>query len=141
MEVAPDTVLMLVKASPDVIRRRMAENPHENGLVKDEDVERVLEAFQEQYDESFIRKKFDIDTSEATVEESLSEFLEKLQPHLSDSDRLWIMSGKGHAVASATRLTRRQIELIALDADLPPADTHLGGVVPGLHAQQHVMCR
>ena len=94
MEVAPDTVLVLVKASPDVIRRRMAENPHENGLVKDEDVERVLEAFQEQYDESFIRKKFDIDTSEATVEESLSEFLEKLQPHLSDSDRLWIMSGK-----------------------------------------------
>ena len=85
---------MLVKASPEVIRCRMAENPHENGLVKDEDVERVLEAFQEQYDESFIRKKFDIDTSEATVEVSLSEFLEKLQPHLSDSDRLWIMSGK-----------------------------------------------
>jgi hypothetical protein len=94
MEVAPDTVLVLVKASPDVIRRRMAENPHERGLVKDEDVERVLEAFQEQYDNSFIRKKFDIDTSEATVEESLSDFLEKLQPHLTDTDRLWIMSGK-----------------------------------------------
>lgn len=92
MEVAPDTVLVLVRAAPEVIRQRMKENPHPNGLVKDGDVEKVLDAFLEEYNQSFIRKKFELDTSTATVEETLSEFLEQMQPHLTDSDRLRIMS-------------------------------------------------
>ena len=43
---APDTVNILVKASPDVIRRRMKESPHENGIVQETDIEQVLQRFE-----------------------------------------------------------------------------------------------
>ena len=43
MEVAPDTVVVLVKASPQVIARRMREAPHPHGLLREEDVEAVLQ--------------------------------------------------------------------------------------------------
>ena len=89
---APDTVLVLVKASPDVIARRMKENPHKNGVLQEKDIEHVLQRFEEEFGSSFIRVKFSLDTSTATVEESLAEFVESLEPHLPDADRLKIMS-------------------------------------------------
>lgn len=41
MEMAPDTVLVLLKASPEVIRQRKAKNPHPREILKDTDVETV----------------------------------------------------------------------------------------------------
>ena len=88
MEVAPDTVLVLVKASPEVIARRMRENPHREGLLQEKDIEHVLEAFEEEYERSFIRRRFVLDTSTATIDETLAEFVEKYQPFFSNADLL-----------------------------------------------------
>ncbi len=89
---APDTVLVLVKASADVIARRLKENPHKNGLVQETDIDHVLERFQQEFDGSSLRHKIVLDTSTATVGETLAEFVEKIEPHLTQDDRLSMMS-------------------------------------------------
>jgi len=84
---APNTVLILIKADPEIIRKRMRENPHQNGLVQDKDVEFVLQRFQEEYDRSSIKNRFEIDTSSATVKESLAVFVENIDDFLTAEDR------------------------------------------------------
>ena len=87
MEVARDTVLVHLKASPEAITKRMAADPHDFGLVKEKDVERVLQRFQEEYDRSFLRQKIELDNTDKTVDETVAEFVEQVQPHVTDSDR------------------------------------------------------
>ena len=87
MKHAPDTVLVHVKASPEVIRRRMKESPHKHPLVQEKDVEHVLERFEEE-DFNPLLTGFALDTSTATVEESIAEFAESIQPRLTLEDRL-----------------------------------------------------
>lgn len=91
MSKAPDTVLALLKASPEVVRQRMADDPHRWSVVKDEDVELVLERFEEEYTRSGIRRRFTLDTTETTIEETLAEFLSKMEPHLTQSDKLALL--------------------------------------------------
>ena len=105
LERAPHTVLVLMKATPEVIRARATENTHPDpetvkrqyrskpfgeptrGVVRDEDVEHVLARFKEEFEASLIRNKLVLDTSSAIVEETLAEFVEKVTPMLSDADR------------------------------------------------------
>lgn len=91
MEVAPDTVVVLVKASAEVIAQRMREAPHPHGLVREEDIESVLGRFEDEYNQSVLRLKFELDTSEATPEETLAEFQRQIAPYLSDGDRLRLL--------------------------------------------------
>jgi hypothetical protein len=91
MHRARDTTIVLVKASADTIRDRRNANPHKFSYLQEEDIEKVLEGFETQYNASFIRNKFEIDTTTATKEENLAEFVEKFEPHLSDTDRAKIM--------------------------------------------------
>ena len=84
---APETVLMLVKATPRVIRQRMKQDPHHRGVLQDKDVEFVLEQFDYEFKHSLIGQKITLDTSAVRVEESLAEFAEKVRPHLTESDR------------------------------------------------------
>ena len=92
MSLAPDTVLVLVKATPEVIRQRMAEQPHPRCILKDQDVEFVLQRFEEEYQRSGIRRRFALDTSDATVEETRQEFLRQMEPHFTERDRLAVLS-------------------------------------------------
>lgn len=92
LEIARDTVLILLKASPETIRARMKADPHANALVKDGDVEKVLEAFEDQHTRSLLRKKIVIDNTDLTVAESLSEFVTQVQPFLSHADRSRILT-------------------------------------------------
>ncbi len=85
---APGTVLVLLKAGPEVIRRRMQEAPHEHPIVREPDVEHVLARFEEEFEASLIQRRIVLDTSTATVEESLAELLERYQPFMSRDDRL-----------------------------------------------------
>ena len=87
LKFAPEFVLIHVKADPAVIRRRMADAPHDNPVVQDEDVEAVQRRFEEEYESSTIRHKLEIDTSDATVEATLAEFIAKLEPYLTGDDR------------------------------------------------------
>ena len=92
LAVAPETVLVLLRASAEVIRGRMKEQTRPHGLVKEGEVEQVLELFEEQYDKTMIRKKFALDTSDTTVEETLAQFVEQVRPHLTESDRLRMLT-------------------------------------------------
>ena len=85
---APDTILVLVKAEPGEISRRMKADPHENQVIQESDIDLLLQRFEEEYGRSILSRKFILDTTTATVDETLAEFVENVKPHLSESDRL-----------------------------------------------------
>ena len=86
VRLAPDTVLVHVKASPDAIRRRMHESPCQRYIPNERDVEVVLERFEEEYDRSLVYRRFTIDTTSASVEECLGEFLTRVRRYLTPED-------------------------------------------------------
>jgi hypothetical protein len=92
MEEAPDTVLILLKASAEVIAQRMRENPQPCGVLQEKDIEYVLQRFEEEHQASLIRRKFILDTTTATVEETLAEFAEQIELYLTDTDRLRMLA-------------------------------------------------
>ena len=92
LKMAPDTVLVHVKASAEIIRRRMSQSPQPRCILKEEDVERVLDRFLQEYEDSLIFRRITVDTTSASVEESLQEFLDSMWPHLSEVDRLRMLS-------------------------------------------------
>ena len=105
LERAPECVLVLVEAAPEVIRERMGANSWPDGetvaaqrrskpfgeptrgVVREKDVEMVLGRFREEFAASLIRNKMVLDTTSATPEESLAEFVEKMEPFLTGADR------------------------------------------------------
>lgn len=87
LEMAPGIVMVHFKASPDVIARRMKEDPHDFQVVQEKDIEHVLERFQEEVDASLIEARFVLDTTEPTVQETMAEFVEKYKPHLTEANR------------------------------------------------------
>ena len=88
MKLAPDTVLALITASPEVIRQRMRREPRPRGILKERDVETVLDGFKQEYDDSLIHRRFVVDMTTASSAESLKLFLEQMWPYLSQWDRL-----------------------------------------------------
>ena len=84
---APESVLVLVKASPDAIAARMKSAPHRNEVLHEGDAEEVLGRFQEEFDRSRLPNKLAIDTTDDTVDESVAELVRKLQPFLTPTDR------------------------------------------------------
>ena len=100
LSLMPDMVLVLMKASPDAIVTRIesGESPfprrHTDTLFKARDAEVVLERFDEQYEESLIVRKFVIDTTVLTVEDSLLQFKANIVQYLTSEDRLRVLSHK-----------------------------------------------
>ena len=94
LEMAPDTVHVLLTCAPEVIRKRMREDPHTNALLQDKDVELVLGRFEEEYERSLINNKFTIDTSTATAEQCVAEFLTKYGPFMTVADRTRVLVHK-----------------------------------------------
>jgi hypothetical protein len=88
----PQAALVLLEASPDVIRARMKANPHSPGVVPEKDIEMVSRRFREEYDRSLIPGKFTLDTTSATVEETMAEFKERIQPYLTPVDRMGLLA-------------------------------------------------
>ena len=82
LEIAPDTILILVKADPEVIKTRMEADPHSNGCLKEKDIEHVLKRFDEEYEASLLNNKFTIDTSSSKIGESFEELIQLLQPYI-----------------------------------------------------------
>ncbi|MFQ6040762.1 MAG: hypothetical protein ACE5PV_07895 [Candidatus Poribacteria bacterium] len=84
----PDTIMILLTASPEVIAKRMEENPHQYNVIKKEDIPMLLNRFSEEFRRSQIRRKFQIDTSNLTPEELFNQFMSSVLPHLSTEDLL-----------------------------------------------------
>lgn len=91
MKRAPDTVLVLLKAAPEVILQRMSDTPHIRQVVHGEDIAEVLGRFEEEFQSSLIRRKITLDTSTNHVEQTLDEFVRKIEPFLSEADRMRIL--------------------------------------------------
>jgi thymidylate kinase len=99
MKKAPDTVLVLVKASPEVVRERMQQDPHRWSELKDDDVELVLKRFEEEYTRSGIRRRFTLDTTETTPDETLKQFITKMEPHFTQADKLALVTRRSKSAA------------------------------------------
>lgn len=105
LERAPGTVLVLVKASREVIKQRMKANIFPDpdtvtaqrkskpfgeptrGVVREEDVELVLRRFEEEFEASLLKNKITLNTTSTPVDGTLAEFVQKFQPFLTDADR------------------------------------------------------
>jgi len=88
MQIAPDTVLVLMKASPEVIKQRMAAHKERKSILQEKDIEFVLKRFDDLFSGSLIRRRFTLDTSTASIEETFAEFLKNMEPHFTLIDRL-----------------------------------------------------
>ena len=84
----------MLKATPEIIKERIKTTPHTRTVLKEEDIQSVIDEFEEEFRSSFIRNKLTIDTSESTIEESLREFVSNIGPFLSDRDRLRIQANQ-----------------------------------------------
>lgn len=91
-ELPEDTILVLLIASPGIIRKRMVEKPHEYQVIKKEDIPILLKAFEEEFQASTIHAKVKIDTSELEPRKVLKVFLkEAQQKHLKSLDLIRIL--------------------------------------------------
>ena len=87
LEIAPETVLVLLRAAPETIRERMRAAPRPDGVPREEDVERVIGLFEEEYASTELRHKLAIRTSGGTVGESVEEFAGKVEGLLTGEER------------------------------------------------------
>jgi hypothetical protein len=85
-ELPADTILLLLKASPEAIRRRMREAPHPDQVVPAEDVEAVSAEFEKEWRQSWLKEKLQIDTTELTPAGLLEEFQRRIGPFLDTRD-------------------------------------------------------
>ena len=83
---AEDTVLVHVTADSDVIKQRMADDPHENMIISAGDIEKVKDRFAELVDWSLLGNKIVIDNS-GPMEDTMSTFVRKIELFLTDFDR------------------------------------------------------
>lgn len=81
-----DVILVHLYATPEVIRTRMQSDPHPYPLVPSEDVDEILERFEEQVRLSWLRRRFAIDTTELTPESLLETFLDRSVGYLNAED-------------------------------------------------------
>lgn len=88
---APDIVLVHVKAAADVIAQRMQADPHPHSPMSAGDIPTLLSLYEDACANSTLRHKITLDTSEASVEESIADFKRKIEPHLTETDRSRIM--------------------------------------------------
>ena len=88
MEAAPDTVLVQLKATPQIIRHRREQDPSPHPYPEDEHLDLVLRRFDEEFHRSLIRNRITLDTSDATQAETLNQFLQEIEPLLTSDDRL-----------------------------------------------------
>ncbi|MYD50626.1 MAG: hypothetical protein F4W93_03965 [Dehalococcoidia bacterium] len=84
---APDMVLAHVTADPAAVAQRMATRPRVRGILKQQDIPSVLDRFREEYEAGLIERKFTLDTTDTTPEQTLGQFVDLIRPHLSEVDR------------------------------------------------------
>jgi len=89
---APDSVLVYLTASPDVIRERMRAEPRPTSRYREEDIERVGDLFGHEFANTLIRRRITLDTSDTTPEQTFAAFLTRMGPHFTLADRVRLLS-------------------------------------------------
>ncbi|MQG39931.1 MAG: hypothetical protein FI718_08120 [SAR202 cluster bacterium] len=97
-ELMPDMILVLMKASSEVIKKRVEEGispfptRHAKTYFDVKDTELVLERFEEQFEKSLITDKFVLDTTTDTVDQTLQLFKQQIKPFISSKDRIRLLN-------------------------------------------------
>lgn len=91
LAVFPAVVLVLMKASAAVVSQRMASDPRPGHPVAEDDLDTVLGRFQEEFDQSLIFRRFELDTSELSGEEVFESFVQQIEPLMDERDSLRIL--------------------------------------------------
>ena len=94
IEMPQDTLLVHLKAGPEVIEARMEAVPHNFQIIDKEDIPMLLERFQREYSTSLLKRKFEIDTSDLQPDQLLPTFLQQSVPHLNERDMLRYLAEK-----------------------------------------------
>jgi len=92
---APDIMLVHVAADADIILQRMADDPRPNSPLRAEDVPAVLDDYADACARSTIAHKLGRSTSASSVEEAGAEFMERVEPGLTGTDRLRMLMRRG----------------------------------------------
>ena len=90
-QMSDDAILVLLTARPEVIQERMTEDPHAYTIIKEQDIPMLLERFREEFGQSLLRRRIQIDTSDLTPDELLQEFLTAVEPLLKTQDLVRLM--------------------------------------------------
>ena len=93
LKCAPETILVLVKSSPEAISSRMKEDPRPRGLLKESDIEEVLHRFEVEYKDSRIQNRLILDTTTNSVDDTLNLFKQQIEPYLSPKDLKRLING------------------------------------------------
>jgi hypothetical protein len=91
-EIAPDTFLVYLTASPEVIRERMRAEPRPTSPFREEDIETVLDGFEDEYASAMFRRKIALDTTESTPEQTFQALLDYICPLFTSADTLRILN-------------------------------------------------
>ena len=87
-EMPADTILVHLHARPEVIKKRMQTTPHPHTLIESEHIPDLLAEFEQQYRQSWIQRKIDIDTSDLASDKLLDVFFARARGHLDPRDAL-----------------------------------------------------
>ena len=86
LKVARNPVLVLLTSTAETIYQRMQSDPHTRQTIKKQDVTNILKSFNTEYENSLLPRKFMLDTTNSTQEQTFSEFMEKYQPFATADD-------------------------------------------------------
>ena len=86
LKVARNPVLVLLTSAAATINERMESNRHERQTIKKSDVPYLLESFHNEFENSLLPKKFILDTTNTTPEQTFDEFMTKYQPYTTGDD-------------------------------------------------------
>jgi len=89
---SPDTVIALIKCNEIETKQRIEKTPHKKQMAGGNDIKSLAHRFQKEFDSSLIANKITIDTSNSTIDQSVSELVYKLQPFFSRDDRIRLLS-------------------------------------------------
>ena len=85
MKKSEEITLVHVIADSNVIKQRMNDDPHENMVISEGDIERVKSRFAELVDWSTIKNKITVDNS-GSLDDTMADFVAKIQPFLTEVD-------------------------------------------------------
>ena len=86
LKAAKNPVLVLLTSTAETIYERMESNRHEGQTIKKSDVPYLLERFHSEFENSLLPKKFILDTTNTTPEQTFNEFMTKYQPYTTEDD-------------------------------------------------------
>ncbi len=93
-DIPADAILVHLHARAEVIEARMTADPHEFQVIEGNDIPELLGLFADGYRKSTLHNRFEIDTSDMSGDELLSQALTSARPLLTVKDLLLLAHDK-----------------------------------------------